>query len=117
MIVYQFFISFKRFKLLGVEVQRLHEETEENDGENPLRRWPTTKGEIYNESHGIMNICFRQSNNIIIANIQQTNSFKDTYINLMVCLWLVIQAVMLTTRSIPSLMKQNVIIRGLTRNI
>ena len=34
-----------RFKLLGVEVQRLHEDTEENDGDNPLRRWPTTKGD------------------------------------------------------------------------
>ena len=55
LIVYQFLIPFKRFKLLGVEVQRLHEETEENDGENPLRRWPTTKGEICNESNGIIN--------------------------------------------------------------
>ena len=36
-----------RFKLLGEEVQRLHEDTEDNDGENPLRRWPTTKGIIY----------------------------------------------------------------------
>ena len=33
-----------RFKLLGDEVQRLHEDTEDNDGANPLRRWPTTKG-------------------------------------------------------------------------
>ena len=35
-----------RFKLLGDEVQRLHEDTEDNDGANPLRRWPTTKGRI-----------------------------------------------------------------------
>ena len=36
-----------RFKLLGDEVQRLHEDTEDNDGANPLRRWPTTKGRAY----------------------------------------------------------------------
>ena len=29
---------------MGEDVQRLHEDTEDNDGENPLRRWSTTKG-------------------------------------------------------------------------
>ena len=36
-----------RFKLLGSEVQRLHEDTEDNDGDNLLKRWPTTKGYFY----------------------------------------------------------------------
>ena len=58
MIIYPFLFHFERFKLLGVEVQRLHEETEENDGENPLRRWPTTKGEKCNEYNALMNIWF-----------------------------------------------------------
>ena len=40
-----------RFKLLGDEVQRLHEDTEDNDGANPLRRWPTTKGRTHTHTH------------------------------------------------------------------
>ena len=36
-----------RFKILGREVQRLHEETEDSDGENVLKHWPTAKGYIY----------------------------------------------------------------------
>ena len=41
--MYPFFLQ-TRFNLLGEDVQRLHEDTEDNDGENPLRRWSTTKG-------------------------------------------------------------------------
>lgn len=33
--------------MLGPEVQRLHEETEDSEGDNPLKRWSTTKGYIY----------------------------------------------------------------------
>ena len=81
---------------MGVEVQRLHEDTEDNDGENPLRRWPTTKGNNYytglNDTIKTQVILFSQKYETLY--VYKITLLKDTYTNPMVCQCLPMQAVM-----------------------
>ena len=52
---------------MGVEVQRLHEETEQNDGENPLRRWPTTKGKYERMHFSLGSLLYHCLNFLIVV--------------------------------------------------
>ena len=56
-----------------MEVQRLHEDTEDNDGENPLRRWSTTKGNNYFTT---LNDGIKNNNDVPIFNV---NYFSYMY--------------------------------------